>query len=71
MDSKLTDLQRAQMRVRTQKLQLEQKDRRLSQYREEVDDLQARISNLLEQKREPQSLDEVIHLTDDRPGQGS
>lgn len=70
MDSKLTDLQRAQMRVRTQRLEIEQQSRRLSQYREEVYDLQQRISNLLEQSRGPQCLDDVIHLND-QPGQGS
>ena len=52
MQSDLTDLQRANLRVRTQSLQLQQKDRRLSQYREEVDDLQHRIDGLLAQKRE-------------------
>lgn len=62
MDSKLTDLQRAEMRVRTQRLQLEQKDRRLYEYRQEVDDLQDRISKLHAQK--------LIHPTD-RPGEGN
>ena len=52
MESNLTDLQRANLRVRTQSLQLQQKDRRLSQYREEVDDLQHRIEGLLAQKRD-------------------
>ena len=52
MQSDLTDLQRANLRVKTQSLQLQQKDRRLSQYREEVDDLQHRIEGLLAQKRD-------------------
>ena len=52
MESNLTDLQRANLRVKTQSLQLQQKDRRLSQYREEVGDLQHRIDGLLAQKRD-------------------
>lgn len=68
MDSNLTDLQRANRRIATQKLQLQQQsrslrqaERRASGLREEVDDLQHRIAELLAQKREPQCLDDVIH----------
>ena len=59
MDSNLTDLQRANRRIATQKLQLQQQsrslrqaERRASGLREEVDDLQHRIAGLLAQKRD-------------------
>ena len=78
MDSKLTDLDRSMMQVTALAGQIlslrrhaKQKDRRLSEYREEVDALQARVGNLLAQQREPHCLDDVIRLAHNRPGQGS
>lgn len=70
MAIELTALQRAEARIETLRLEVQQKDRRLFDYREEVDSLQTRISGLIAQLHQPQCLDDLIH-SPDRPGQVS
>ena len=62
MESELTDLERTVARVVVLSRQLRESESRESVLREEVDYLQKRIATLLAQKREPQCLDELIHM---------
>jgi len=61
VDSKISPLERVEARIAVLSRQLQESEQRNSNYREEVDALQERVSRLLAQLREPQSLDEVIH----------
>ena len=61
MDSKPDEPWRVQLRLDTVSRQLRQSELRCSNYREENDALQRRITELLAQKREPHCLDDVIH----------
>lgn len=71
MDSKLTTQDRHAIRIVALSRQLREAEMRESTLRQDNDVLQARIANLIAQLHEPHSIDDVIHLTDDRPGQGS
>lgn len=61
MAIKLTDLDRSMMQVEALSRQLRDAEKRNLEYRQEVADLQTRISGLIAQLHQPQSLDEVIH----------
>lgn len=61
MQSDLTDILRANLRIDTLSKQLREATHRESNLRQDNDDLQDRVANLLAQKHEPQCLDEVIH----------
>jgi len=68
MCRELTPLKRSEARARLAERRLLDSELRESTLREEVNDLQKRVGNLLAQKREPQCLYEVIHGS--QPGQG-
>ena len=70
MQSDLTDITRANMRIDTLSLQLREAGQRATALREDNDDLQARVATLLAQKREPQCFDEVIHGVQEPAGGG-
>jgi septal ring factor EnvC (AmiA/AmiB activator) len=53
MESNLTDLQRAEARIKVMSRQLRESQQRNSDLREDNDNLQERIAGLLAQVREP------------------
>ncbi len=61
MQSSLTDITRANLRIDVLSLQLRQAGQRETALREDNDALQERVSNLHAQLLGPQCLDEVIH----------
>ena len=69
MQSNITDILRANLRIDVLSKQLRESEHRESNLRQDNDALKARVANLLAQKKEPQSMDEVVHGVQD-PAKG-